>query len=87
MILSYSDLKDPEKFACPWHRNQGGPCSMSLAGASVLVSIVTKRYSPIEKMVEEADAGERVIFWCPQCEGAIYLSPVEQGFLMGIPPI
>lgn len=85
MILSYADLKDPAKFVCPWHRAEGGRCGQSLAGASVIIVPGVRKFVSIEELIEKADAGDSQVFWCPHCEGAIVIAPVEQGFKVGIP--
>jgi len=85
MILSFADLRDDKKFVCPWHLAEGRPCGQSLAGASVIVVPNTKKFIAVQQLVDKADAGERQVFWCPSCEGAIYIAPVEQGFKVGIP--
>lgn len=85
MILSFSELKDGAKFVCPWHLASGGRCGQSLAGASVILSLPGRKFSDIKDVIELADAGERQIFLCPGCEGAIYIVAVEQGFKVGIP--
>jgi len=85
MILSFAELSDAKKFVCPWHRAGGGPCGQSLSEASVLVSVPGRRFAAVKDVIELADGGERQVFWCPSCEGAIYLVAVEQGFKVGIP--
>lgn len=86
MILSFAELRDEKKFVCPWHLSSGGGrCGQSLAVASVIVDQASKKYADVAAVIEKADDGETQVFWCPQCGGAIFIAPVEQGFKVGIP--
>lgn len=85
MILSFAELADEQKFVCPWHLAGGGRCAQSLSKASVIVNLSVRKFAAVKDVIELADGGDQQIFWCPSCEGAIFLAPVEQGFKVGIP--
>lgn len=94
MLLSETDLSDPEKFKCCWDRGMyKESCHIPLAGKEVITQFggrcldsknggfvnVQREYGSIQQLIEHVKKVGSIDFWCPNCEMANRLQIVRRG--------